>query len=145
MMDEKDNQILGILKQNAKLTTKQISKKTLLPITTVHNRIKKLEKQGIIKYYTIVTDNKKLGKPVSAYILINIDYSEIKKLNLSQIDIADKIKKHPNVDEADVITGRKDMIIKVTVKDMLELNKFISSSLQIIPGIKQTETSVVFN
>ena len=48
-MDEKDEKILKLLKENSKLTTQQISKKTLIPITTIHNRIKKLEKEGIIK------------------------------------------------------------------------------------------------
>ncbi|MBI2451647.1 Lrp/AsnC family transcriptional regulator [Candidatus Pacearchaeota archaeon] len=142
-LDKKDFQILQLLKENAKLTTSKISKKTAIPITTVHNRIKKLQKEGIIKNYTVKVDNKKLGNLISAYILINVDYSTIKKLNLTQLDLADKIKKHPNVQEADVITGQKDMIVKVNVKDMLELNKFISESLQIIPGIKQTETVVV--
>ncbi len=145
MLTEKDIKILNLLKENAKLTTKEIAKKTLLPITTVHNRIRKLKFAGIIKKYTVILDNKKLGNLISAYILINVGYSEIKKLNLTQLDLADKIKKHPNVDVADVITGRKDMIVKVTVRDMLELNKFITNALQIIPGIRQTETLVVLN
>ena len=58
-MDEKDEQILQILLINSKLSTHQISKKTGIPITTVHNRIKKLTKKGIIKGYTIVIDHKK--------------------------------------------------------------------------------------
>ena len=40
-MDEKDEKILRLLKENSKSTTQQIAKKTLIPITTVHNRIKK--------------------------------------------------------------------------------------------------------
>jgi len=50
-LDDKDWQILEILKDNAKLTSHKISKKTAIPITTVHNRIKKLEMNGIIKKY----------------------------------------------------------------------------------------------
>ena len=51
-MDKKDKTILELLNENSKLTTSQISKKTIIPITTVHNRIKKLEKEGIITGYT---------------------------------------------------------------------------------------------
>ena len=51
MLDEKDTQILNLLKDNAKLTSSQISKLTRIPITTIHNRIKKLEKEKIIKNY----------------------------------------------------------------------------------------------
>ena len=58
-MDDKDEQILQILKENSKLSTHQISKKTRIPITTVHNRIKKLKKEEIIKKYSIIIDKKK--------------------------------------------------------------------------------------
>ena len=58
-INEKDRKILDVLKKNAKLTTSQISKKTNIPITTVHNRIKKLEQQEIIKGYTIVLNQEK--------------------------------------------------------------------------------------
>ena len=52
-IDQKDIQIIEILKSNARLTTKDIAKKVKLPITTVHNRIKKLEINNIIKNFTI--------------------------------------------------------------------------------------------
>jgi len=79
MIDNKDLKILELLKLNARFTTKQISKKTLLPITTVHNRIKKLENLGVIKNYSVVIDHKKLGKSISAYILMNINYVYLKE------------------------------------------------------------------
>ena len=48
ILDDKDKKIIEILKENSRLSTQQISKKTLIPITTVHHRIKKLEKEKII-------------------------------------------------------------------------------------------------
>ena len=67
-MDKKDAKILKVLKENAKLSTQQISKKTLIPITTVHHRIKKMEKEGVINGYTTIVDNKKIGKNIAAYV-----------------------------------------------------------------------------
>ena len=69
-MDDKDYAVLNVLRKNAKLSTKQIAKKTGIPITTVHNRIKKLESSGIIKGYTTILDNKLIGN-VIAFILIS--------------------------------------------------------------------------
>ena len=77
MIDEKDLKIISLLKENAKLSMQQIAKKTLIPITTVHNRIKKLEKSGIIKGYTINLDDKKL-QSISAFILVTVDYKFLK-------------------------------------------------------------------
>ena len=78
------------MKENSKLTTHQISKKTLIPITTIHNRIKKLVKEGVIKKYTLELDNKKLGKYLAAYIQINVDYRLLKKIKIFMVSI-DKI------------------------------------------------------
>ena len=80
MLDKKDLAILEILKHNSNLSTQNIAKKTNIPITTVHNRIKKLEKEGIIKEYSVVLDNKKIGKPIAAYILITVDYKLLQQL-----------------------------------------------------------------
>jgi DNA-binding Lrp family transcriptional regulator len=73
-LDKKDLQILELLKRDSKLTTSKIAKKTLIPTTTIHNRIKKLEKSGIIKNYTLNLDWKKLGKNITAFILVSVIY-----------------------------------------------------------------------
>ena len=68
MVDNKDLLILDALKRNAKAPIAQIAKETGLPGTTVHNRIMKLNKEKVIKGYTIKVDNKKLGKGILAYV-----------------------------------------------------------------------------
>src|SRR3990167_5232563 len=108
IMDKKDEKILELLRENSKLTTHQISKKTLIPITTVHNRIKKLEKEGIIKRYTLELDNKKLGKNIAAYIHITVDYRLLKEIKISQHDLAKKLKQDESVEEAAMVTGGTD-------------------------------------
>ena len=52
MIDEKDLRILTFLRQNSKLTNEELSKRISMPITTVHNRVKRLERLGVIKSYT---------------------------------------------------------------------------------------------
>ena len=68
LIDEKDKKILEILKENSNLSTYKIHKKTLIPVTTVNNRIKKLNKLGVIKKYTIEIDKSKLGFNLAAYV-----------------------------------------------------------------------------
>mgnify|MGYP001603843121 CR=1 FL=1 len=142
-LDTIDISIIELLRNNSKLSTKEISKQVRMPITTVHNRIKKLEKEGIIKKYTVILDNKKLGKLISAYVLLNMDYQKIKEHKYSQSALADRLKNNPSVELVNVITGRKDMILKVLAKDLEELNDIIANVLQTIPEIKQTETFIV--
>ncbi len=144
-MDEKDEKIIKLLKENCKSTTQQISKKILMPVTTVHNRIKKLEKEGIIKKYTIELDNKKIGKNIAAYVNIVVDYKLLKEIKMPQHDLAKKLKQNEMVEESAMVTGGTDIIIKVRVRDIGELDNFVTKYLRNINGIEKTQTMVVLN
>ena len=144
-LDKKDFKILEVLKENAKLSTQQISKKTLIPITTVHHRIKKLEKQGIIKGYTVLLDNKKIGKALAAYVLITVDYKLLNGIKLTQHDLAKKLKAHEFVEETAMVTGGTDIIIKIRVKDIDQMDEFVTKYLRNVDGVERTQTMVVLS
>ena len=144
-LDKKDTTIIAVLKENAKLSTQQIAKRTRIPITTVHNRIKKLEKQGIIKGYTVVLDNKKVGKPLAAFILVTVDYKRLKELKRSQYELAQQLLKHPAVESSAMITGAADIIIKLRVGNVDELNEFVTVYLRNVEGVEKTQTAIVLN
>ena len=90
-LDEKDFLLLKILKENSKLSTKEISKKLLMPLTTIHNRIKKLERMNAIKNYTVNLNDKTLGT-LSAFILVTVDYNILKLRNTTQHELVKTIK-----------------------------------------------------
>lgn len=144
-MDEKDEKILLELLKNSKLSTQEISKRTLIPVTTVHNRIKKLEKHGIIKNYTLTLDYSKLGKNLAAYILIAVDYKYLKEIKSTQHELAKKLRCHPSVEEADMITGGNDIIIKVRAKDMKEIDYFVTTYLRNVHGVDRTQTMFILH
>lgn len=145
VLDKKDSTILAALKENAKLSTQQIAKRTRIPITTVHNRIKKLEKEGIVKGYTVVLDNKKIGKPLAAYILITVDYKLLKEIKKSQYELAQQLLKNPAVESSAMITGASDIIIKVRCGSIDELNEFVTIYLRNVEGVEKTQTAIVLN
>lgn len=145
ILDNKDKNILDALKENSRLSTQQIAKKIFIPITTVHNRIKKLEKEGIIKKYTVILDNKKIGKQITAYVLIVVDYISLKEANLTQHQLAKKIKENPNVEEIAIVTGGTDILLKVRVSDIDELDSFITKYLRNTGGVEKTQTLVVLH
>ena len=143
-LDKKDEKILIELSRDAKQTSKQISKRTLIPITTVHNRIKKLEKQGVIKNYTIQLDDKTLGT-LSAYIMVTVNYRLLQKHDQGQHELASSLRTHPNVDYAGMLTGSYDLVLKVRVKDVSELDEFVTKYLRNVEGIDRTQTMIVLN
>ncbi len=144
-LDEKDTAIIAALKENAKLSTQQIARKTRIPVTTVHNRIKKLEKEGVIRGYTVVLDNKKIGKPIAAFILVTVDYKLLKELRRSQYELAQQLLRNPAVESSAMITGASDIIIKIRCSSIDELNEFVTVYLRNVGGVEKTQTAIVLN
>lgn len=139
MLDRKDMDILEVLKHHAKWTTHHISKKTLIPVTTVHNRIKKMERMGIIKGYTAILDHRKLGEAVSAFVLVNISADNpCKRAN----EIIRDLERFREVHEAHSITGDHDIILRVSVQDTDKLEEFIER-LDGIEGVEKSRTFVI--
>jgi len=143
IIDEKDRKILEILKENSNLSTHKISKKTLIPITTVNNRIKKLKNKGVINKYTIDIDNVKLGFNISAYILIMISLEELKREGIKTKDLMATIRKNPMVESADNVTGDVDVIVKMHARDINELNNYIVNILSAYKGVEKTKTTII--
>ena len=143
MVDKKDMLVLQALKHNAKASIAKISKETGLPGTTVHNRVKKLLQEGVIKGYTIKIDNKKIGKNLVAYVAITVDYNQIREKNLTMRDLTKKIGKLPFVEEISLVTGQTDVVVKARVKNIDELNEFVMQEVRNYDGVEKTQTMVI--
>jgi Lrp/AsnC family transcriptional regulator for asnA, asnC and gidA len=138
----KNERILAILKENSKLSTSMISRKAGVPITTVHNRIKKMCKEGIIKKYTIVLDPKKIGRPILALILINFNYKLLEDKNKEAFA---KILHIDGVEELFEVTGDYDLILKVRTKDIETLNEVLTKLRSGNFAVRDTKTMIVLN
>lgn len=144
-LDEKDIKILEILLQDSSLSTHKISKKTLIPVTTVLNRIRKLKKLGIFKKYTIEVDKEKLGKTVGAYIFLITDNNVVKAAGYGKGGLIKKILTNPLVESADRVAGHIDIIVKVSTSGIKELNDYVVNILREYPGVLRTETLIILN
>ncbi|MHA1978516.1 MAG: Lrp/AsnC family transcriptional regulator [Candidatus Hodarchaeales archaeon] len=144
-LDDKDNSILKALSDNARLNTNEIYQQTKIPQTTVYNRIKKLEIDGVIEKFTIKLNKKLIGRGLSAYIFCTISYRTSTGEKISQPKVARQIKALPEVDEVAIVTGETDLIIKVSVADVDDLNSFVVKKLRDIEGVEKTITSVVLS
>ena len=135
LIDEKDELILEELKKDGRASTVDIAKKTRIPRVTVHERIKRLTKNGVIKKFTAVPDYKKLGKETTAFVLVS--YTPNK---LIQREVAERIAKLPDVYEVHMIAGEWDMIAKVRGKNLEEIGKLVLERIRNIDGVANTFT-----
>lgn len=145
MIDNKDQKILQILQEDSSLTTRQIAKKTRIPITTVHHRIKKLKDDGYIKNFTIELNHKKLGKTFAAIINVNCDYKLLRELKKDQHMLAKEIKLLPEVEKVHIVTGGTDLVVRVRLIDVDDFDTFLLTKFQKIEGIDKTQSLIVIH
>ncbi|MFA5050359.1 MAG: Lrp/AsnC family transcriptional regulator [Candidatus Micrarchaeia archaeon] len=137
-LDEKDFAIIDELKKNARLSEKKIAKRTNIPMTTVHNRMKKLGGLGVIENYTLRLNYKKLDLPLTAYVLL-------KTLpGVDQKEMLIRISRLPYIREVAMVTGEFDILFKVRVKSMEELNKTVVQTLRKQKTIGETRTMISY-
>lgn len=136
-MSNIDFQILSLLQQDSRLSFNKIASRLGISVGTAFNHIKNLEKQGILKGYTIVLDSTKIGYGLTALILIQAEGGHIS-------DVESAISKEPNVIAVYDITGDYDAAIITKFKDRNSLNTFIKT-LTTIPHVKRTVTSVALD
>ena len=135
-MDKIDEKILKNLMVDARLSARQMALKLGMSTVTILSRIKKLEKEKIIKGYTAIIDHEKLGYDLTAIIEI------IAKKDI--VDIEERLSKFENVCGVYDITGNTDTIIIAKFKERNELSKFVKS-LSSMPNVENTITHVVLN
>lgn len=142
---ENDQKILEILQQHAEYSTRQIAKKILVPITTVHHRIKKLQQLGVITRFTIDLDPVKVGKSFVAYVLISANLPLLKQKKKTQHDLAKELRRFAFVERVDIVSGGTDLVAIVRVKDVQEFDEVLLGKLQLVEGIEKTQSLIVIH
>jgi len=135
-LDKIDKAILEILQDNSRTTIKEIAKKLHLSTTPIFDRMKKLEKNGVIKKYVALVDGKKIGKQLIVFVNISISKHGKDALNA----FVKAITKFPEVIECHHVSGDADFLLKLLLEDIESYNTFIMDKLSIIPNIGKVES-----
>lgn len=139
-IDEKDELILEELKKNARKPTKHIAESIDIPRVTVHTRIQKLIERNIIEKFTIITNYKKIGLPVTSFVFISTK-TDIEK-NLEKI--TEQIATIKNVYEVHLISGEWDILVKIRGKTIEEIGEIVIQKIRPINGVAKTITCPSF-
>lgn len=137
-MDKTDLKILECLRKNARVNASLISERINLSVSVVIDRIKKLESTGIIKQYTAIFDEKKLGKETTAFISVRLEHPKYNE------GFSQSIKKQPEITECYYLTGDFDYILKVVTASTGTLAQILDE-IKSIEGVSLTRTVVVLN
>lgn len=138
-IDATDIAILKLLQENAKMRMKDIADQLNMTITPIYERIKKMERNGVITNYTIHIDERCLGYQLTAYCSVTL--KEHSKIGLEQFE--KEIMHLSQVLECNHLSGNFDYLLKVVVKDMSDYQSFISNQLAGLENIGQVQSYFV--
>ena len=141
MLDEIDKSLLELLQNDSKQTNKALSYALGLSVTAVYERIRKLEKKGIIRNYVALVDKKKVDKAF-------VTFCHVKLVQHSQdyvMKFEREVRKLDEVLECYHISGDYDYLLKVLVKDMEAFRDFMVKKLTNINHIGSTHSMFVIN
>ncbi len=132
-MDKIDQQIIGILKENSRLTYSAIGKKIGLSEVAIRKRIKNLISKGVIKRFTVEVNT---GQKANAIVLISVSPST------STSSISEKLSKIEGVKDVHEITGQYDVFVNISAPSIAEVNKCVDD-IRSIEGVVNTNTMII--
>lgn len=135
-MDSIDFKILSCLRDNARMKASNISKIVNLSVSSVIERIKKMEEQNLIEKYTVVLNNKQLKNDLVALMEVSLEHPRYFDA------FAETVNKNPNILSCYYLTGDFDFMLKILTDSSESLEK-IHRIIKNIEGVQSTKTHFV--
>ena len=139
--DAIDKKLLALLQENSKKTNKELAGKLGLSLTAVYERIRKLERTGVISKYVALVKPEKVERSFTAFCQIKL--VQHTKRNVTGFE--SQVTKLPEVLEVFHVSGEYDYILKVMVKDMKAYREFMLNKLTALDHIGSTQSTFVIS
>ena len=140
-LDKTDIQILRALQRNAKLTTKELAKAVNLTPTPVFERLKRMERQGVIRKYVAVLDAQKLDRAFVVFCSVKLSHMN----HDVAVEFARRINLISEVTECYNISGDYDYLLKINVRDMSQYQQILLDKLGTIESLGSLKSSFVMD
>ena len=135
-IDNIDIKILAELMKDAKTPYTEIAERVFVSGGTVHVRMKKLEKLGVVRGASLSVNFAQLGYDITAFIGIYLERSSMFE------EVAQKLEHIPEVLNINYTTGEYSMFIRIICRDTAHLREVLHEKIQSVPGIFRTETMI---
>lgn len=134
-LDSVDIKILEMLVENGKENLSNIADEIGLSTSGARRRIKKLEENGVIKGYTAVVDSEKAGYDVVAFLNIDVEPSEARR-------VAGVLSRCNGVCEVHKTTGNHGLIAKVRAEDRGTISDFVEDRISTYQGVRDVKINM---
>ena len=138
MIDERDVLIVDILRENARTPHTKIAARLGVGESTIRNRVRALEEEGVIQQYTVVTDPAKLGYNSVSLVGIDVEPSHL-------LDVALRLSEFSEVKFVATSAGDHTIMTEVWLKDGGELRTFIAEKIKKLDGVQSVSPTVIMD
>lgn len=133
-IDDQDRVLLRRLRDNARAPVAELAVAAGLAPSSVHERIRRLERRGLIRRWTVDLDPAALGMPVAAFVLVESD--------APASGLATAIHELDGVDACHSVSGGPSLVLEVRVRDAEALLSLLDE-LRALPGVTRAQASMV--
>ena len=137
MLDEIDRKIIRVLEKDARTSLRKISELVDVSLGTVSNRVKKMERNGVIRGYSVILNPDEIGWELNVVIGLRIQKGRL-------IEIQEKIAKDSRVHGVYDVTGDFDSMVIAREKNRNDLDD-LSKNVLSIDGVERSITHLVLN
>ena len=136
-LDDIDRKIIGELQRNCRLTSQELADRVGLSASPCARRVRILEENGAIKGYVAVIDQAKVGLPVNVFASVKLERQREEELDTFSHAIA----KWPEVADCYLMTGQRDYLLRIVVRDLEAYERFLKEKLTRLTCIASIESS----
>ncbi len=140
-IDKINRKILDLLQENSSITNTELAQKVGLAPASTLERVRKLERIGIIKKYVALVDGEKVGKGTIVFVIINMALYSIEAIK----EFSAHIQKIPEILECYKLAGEHDYILKIVTENIQSYEALAVKKLAKIPGIARMNTFFVLS
>ena len=138
-MDKIDRKLLRLLQENGKTSYATLGAEVGLSVSSVNERVRKLQESGYIKQFSALLDHDSLGLKVIAFVHVQMDDVRAAKPFESAID------EIPEVQECHFVTGEYSYLLKVVCRDTKDLQQLIQEQIQPLKSVVRTNTVIALS
>ncbi|MEA2553866.1 MAG: hypothetical protein QOJ65_2042 [Fimbriimonadaceae bacterium] len=138
-LDEKDAQILSILQADGRITNAELAKRVSLSPPSALQRVRALEKAGLIRGYVALLDPDRLGLRLTALVMVRLSLHQERPIE----QFRKSVNEIPEIMECYHVSGEFDFLLKVVVKDIRAYEQLVREKITKIKGLQQINTAFV--
>ncbi len=138
-LDRIDRAILEALQQDGRRSRADVAREVGLSTAAVHERIRKLERSGVIRRYAALLDPERAGYELLAFVEVFIEHPKF------EAEFLEEIGRMPQIQECHHVTGAATCLLKVRAASRRALQRVILERINALPGVRGTESVVALS